>query len=155
MTVGFVLLLVAGEPGVDLPFRGNGGILYEGPVDFPGISFSEGCRETGQGLGSLGQYDGSADRAVEAVGNSEEDVAWLAVTEGDECLELLCQRLVAGLVALDYLARTLVQDQYVVVLIEDTGGDVLRFLLRQCPVGLPGGSLLANTALRHWGNRRI
>ena len=137
MAVGLVLFLVAGEPGADLPFRRYRGILHQGPVDLPGIPFPEGGGEAGQGLGGLGQDDGSADRTVEAVG----------LAEGDESLEFLDQGLVAGLVALDYLAGALVQDKYVIVLIEDAGGDVLRLLRGECPVW-------TSTARCHWGNHR-
>ena len=148
MAVGLVLLLVTGEPGADLPFRRYRGILHQGPIDLPCISLPEGGGEAGQGLGGLGQDDGSADRTVEAVGHTHEHLAGLPVAEGDESLEFLDQGLVAGLVALDYLAGALVQDKYVIVLIEDAGGDVLRLLRGECPVW-------TSTARCHWGNHRI
>ena len=102
----------------------------------------------GQGLGGLGQDDGSADRTVEAVGHTHEHLAGLPVAEGDESLEFLRKGLVAGLVALDYLTGTLVQDQDVVVLVEDAGSYVLCLLRGECPVW-------TSTARCHWGNHMI
>ena len=155
MAVGLVLLLVAGEPGMNLPLRRCGGILHQGPVDLPGISLPEGGGEACQGLGGLGQDDGSADRTVEPVGHTHEHLSGLAVAEGDESLEFLRQGLVAGLVALDYFSRTLVEDQNMVVLVEDTGGDVIHFLLGRRSVDGPVRTVVSSTARCHWESRRI
>ena len=93
------------------------------------LAFAEHRRKAFEGLGGLGEYDYSADRAVEPVRDAHEYLTRLAVTLRDEGLEGLRQAFVACPVSLDDLACPLVHDQQVVVLVQDPAFQVPEFFL--------------------------
>ena len=95
---------------------------------------AEGGGQALQRLGGLGQQADAAHRAVQPVGEAQEDLAGLAVPLRDEGLVGLRQRLVARLVALRDLAHALAHHQQVVVLIQDPPLQILELRFAQFPV---------------------
>lgn len=89
--------------------------LYQSPVGLVDISFAEHLVDPFQPLAGLGEEHGSANGAVQTVGNSHEHLACLAVSLGDKSLEGFAQRLIPSLVSLDDLPASLVEDQEVIV----------------------------------------
>lgn len=92
------------------------------------VSLPEHLVKAFQGLGGFGEKRDSAYRAVQPVWNTQENLTRLAVPLGNKGLERFAQGFVTGLVPLDNLARTLVENDQVVVFIEDSVLQVPEFL---------------------------
>ena len=82
------------------------------------------------------------------MGHSHKDFAGLGIAPGDVGLERLGQAFIAGLVALDYLADFLVDDDKVVIFKKNPGLKVPDLIVCKCAV--LGHSYLMLTFTRFW-----
>ncbi len=127
--VRLVLGLVLDEPVLQMPFRRLGLGAAKRPVGFVDAAFAQQRPEPAEGLAGLGEDADSADRPVEPVRNSQEDLPWLGVALRYEGLVGVREAFVTGLVALDYLSAALADCQQMVVFIKYAGRKV-RILVR-------------------------
>ena len=131
---GLVQLFVPGHPVGQECLGRLGPGAAQCPVGLVDLALPEHRIQAFQGLGGLGQDDDAAHRAVQAVGNSHEHLAGLGIPLRDESLQRFAHRFVARLVSLDDLARPLVENEQVVVLIKDASFNGLEFLVVELPV---------------------
>ena len=87
-----------------------------------------------QPLAGLGKQHGSAYRPVQTMGNSHKHLTRFAVSLRNKGLQCLTQRLVSGLVPLDYLPAPLVENQEVIVFKQDTGRNVSHLFIRHISI---------------------
>ena len=118
MCVALVLAFVASEPVGQRTFWSYITALHHCPVCLVHIARAEHVVESRQSLRCLGKHHESAYGAVESVYNAKKHVAWLVVFLLDILLHCIGQRLVAGLVALHYLAAALVDYYNVIVFVD-------------------------------------
>lgn len=116
--VAFVVALRGGDVVGELGLRLGRHSAGDGPVALVDGAGAEHLVEARQGLGCLGENHNAADGAVEAMAHADEDVAGLGVFLLEPGCNGLAEGCVAGLVALHYLAGSLVDDDDVVVFVE-------------------------------------
>ena len=121
--VGFVLLLVAREPGSECGFRLTGSFGHDGMVRLVNLSRAEHVVEAREGLAGAGKDDNAAHGAVQAMDYTEKHFAGFSIFFLDVCLDIVGQGAVAGLVALNNLASGFVDDDDMVVFVKDGHGD--------------------------------
>lgn len=114
-----VEFLVADEVVFEVAFGLRGLVLDHGVVDLAAVALLEDFVHAREGLAGLGEEDDAADGTVEAMDDTTEDIARLAVALLEESLDFVGHAGVASLVALDNLAGALVDGDEVVVFVED------------------------------------
>ncbi len=115
--IGFVLLLIAHYPVGQRVLLLFGAVFHDSPVRLVDVSETEHIVEACQSLTGLCENDESAYGAVKAMHHAEEDVAGFLVFLLDILLHRFGERSVAGLVALDYFAGGLADDDDMVVFV--------------------------------------
>ena len=98
------------------------------------IRIAEHCIETLKSLRCLSEDDYAADRTVQTMRQTLEDLTGLCIALGNEGLVSLCQGFIRGLVTLDNLPYLLVHDKKMVVFIKYSGCEVVKLLARQFSV---------------------
>ena len=131
VSITLVLFLISVEPVLQFTFLRIGPGTYESPVSLMHVTVTEHRIEPFQALGSFGKDSNSAYRTVEPVRNADKNMAGLGIPLSDESLEGLTERFVPRLVALDNFPHPLVQDKKMIVLIQNTSGNIRKFFCRQ------------------------
>ena len=114
-----VLVLVADKPVHHLVFVLRRAVFDDSPIGFLHLSVAEHRVQAGQRLAGLGKKDYAADRAIQAVGDTDEDIAGLGIFLFEPRLEHFREGLVAGLVALHDFAAGFVHRNEVIVFVDN------------------------------------
>ena len=94
-----------------------GAVFHYCPIGFVHFSLTKQFVHTREAFACLGKHHKAAHRAVDAMSHSAEHVTGLVVLFLYPLLECFHKRLVAGLVALHYLAHGFVDYYYMIVFV--------------------------------------
>ncbi len=92
-------------------------VLRYGPIDLTDRLVRKHLVEARQSLARPGEENDSADWTVDAVNNTQENIARLVILLLDISLNVVEQSMISGLVGLNNLADLLVDGDYMVILV--------------------------------------
>lgn len=131
---GLVHLLVPLHPIFEMAGLGGGPVTAESPISFMDIGTAEHLRESFESLAGLGEHGDATHWPVQTVRDAHEHLARLGITLSDERLQRIRQALVPGLVPLDDLPHSLVDDENVIVFVQNATFQVSVFFFSECSV---------------------
>ena len=114
-----VIFAIAADVMYQLALLRNGHLLGDRPIGFAHLATTDHLVQTHQRLARLGKQHRTTHGAVDAMHNTQKDIARLTVALLDEGLDLILQRALARGVGLHQITTMFIDHQQVVVLVNN------------------------------------